>query len=70
MQIIASKRKKMNLTLEVYINNSKDKYLTTFYKIDALAKNPKGGCIIFLGGIEYKCLLPYENIWDKLKKLQ
>jgi len=70
MRIFALKRKKMNLTLEVYINDSKDKYLTTFYKIDALSKNPKGGSIIFLGGVQYKSALPYENLWDKLKKLQ
>jgi hypothetical protein len=62
----------MNLTLEVYINDSKEKYLTTFYKIDALSKNSKvdGGSIIFVGGVQYKCALPYENLWDKLKKLQ
>jgi hypothetical protein len=70
MQTTALKRKKMNLTLEVYINDSKDKYLTTFYKVDALSKNPKGGSIIFLAGVQYKSSLPYENLWDKLKKLQ
>ena len=57
----------MNLTLEVVFDN---KLMTiTFYKIDALGKDNDGNSIIFLGNREYYCAIPYNQMWDKIKKI-
>jgi hypothetical protein len=57
----------MNLTLEVVVDNKL--MLVTFYKIDALAKHNNGSSIIILGSREYHSKVPYNEMWEKLKKL-
>jgi hypothetical protein len=57
----------MNLTLEVVVDNKL--MLVTFYKIDALAKHHNGSSIIILGSREYHSEVPYNEMWEKLKKL-
>ncbi len=68
MQTIALKRNKMNLTLEVVVD--KKEILVTFYKIDALAKHSNGSSIIILGSREYHSEIPYDQLWEKIKKLK
>ena len=68
MQIIALKRNKMNLTLEV-ADDSKV-MMITFYTIDALGKADDENSIIFLGGKEFYSAIPYNQMWEKIKKIK
>lgn len=68
MQTIALKRNEMNLTLEVADDNKV--MMVTFYTIDALGKADDGNSIIILGGKEYYSAIPYDQMWEKVKKLK
>jgi hypothetical protein len=57
---------KLNLTLDVTFDNKL--MSVTFYKIDALGKAKDNSSIIFLGGKEFYCAMPYGQLWEKLKK--
>jgi len=57
---------RLNLTLEVTFDNKL--ILVTFYKIEALGKATDNSSIIFLGGKEFYCTMPYNQLWEKLKK--
>lgn len=57
----------MNLTLEVVVDNKL--MMVTFYKVDALAKHHNGSSILILGSREYHSELPYDQMWEKLKRL-
>jgi hypothetical protein len=57
----------MNLTLEVVVDNKL--MMVTFYKVDALAKHNNGSSILILGNREYHSEVPYNEMWEKLKRL-
>lgn len=58
----------MNITLQVLDKDGKE-YPVTFYSIAAVSLTPNG-TIIHSNGEQFKSVLPYGELWDKLKYLQ
>ena len=64
--------KSLNITFEILdkeITNQKKP--VTFYHIDALTVHSSGSyAVIISGGKEWVSTATYEEVWEKLKKLQ
>lgn len=58
----------MNITLQI-IDKDGNEFPVTFFSIAAISSTPNGA-IIHSNGEQFKSVLPYEELWNKLKYLQ
>jgi uncharacterized protein YlzI (FlbEa/FlbD family) len=60
--------KPFNITFK--ITDAKETKPMTFYHIDAITSKGDDRTIIVSGGKEWVAVASYEEVWEKLKKLQ